>query len=105
MTKKNGLYQLKLRQRKAGKIDHFLVKQGHINKDIKKNVKQWKLKIMTKAKPVIMTNKMNIPYLCQIRKMFRTKLKKMLTILEEIIYFFMAKVQQKPTKGRTDYSS
>ena len=61
MRKKSGLHQLKLRKRKGEKSDHFFVKQDHINKDKKKDLKRWKLKIMTKATPTIMTSKMNIP--------------------------------------------
>ena len=61
MTKKNDQHQLKLRKMKGAKSYHFFVKQDHTNKDKKKDLKRWKLKIMTKARPVIMINKMNIP--------------------------------------------
>ena len=59
MTKKNDLHQLKLRKWKEEKRDHFLVKWDHINKDGKKDLKRWKLKTMTKARPIIVTNKVN----------------------------------------------
>ena len=36
-----------------------MVKWDHINKDGKKDLKRWKLKTMTKARPIIVTNKVN----------------------------------------------
>ena len=76
MTKKNSPHQLKLQKKKGKKSYDFFHEIDRINKVKKKDLKRCKFKIMTKARTIRMANKMNILKLYQIRKMFRTKLKK-----------------------------
>ena len=57
MTKNNDLHLMNLRKWNGAKKQPVLVKKEDINQERKKDLKRWKLKIMTRARPTIMATK------------------------------------------------